>query len=595
MTILEKIQALRALMEQHHMDAYLIPTDDSHQSEYVGAHFKTREFITGFTGSAGTAVITKTEACLWTDGRYFLQAESQLAESTITLFKTGEPGVLTLEEYLAHKLPENGILGFDGRVVSADKGRNLQRLLSGKSVSIDCSSDLIDQIWTERPPLSSESAFALEEKYTGETTAAKLSRIRHAMKNASADIHIIASLDDVNWMVNLRGNDIDFCPLVLSYALITMSDMKLYIDDAKLSPRIREALTKDNISVHPYNAIYEDARHLDPAQRILIDPSRLNYALFTSLPEDAAIIEQQNPTVLMKSMKNKTELKNIINAHIKDGIAVTRFMFWLKKNMGNTKITELSVAKKMDDFRREQTGYLGQSFEPICGYGAHGAIVHYSATPDTNASIVSGNLLLTDTGGAYYEGSTDITRTFACGDISKEMKQDFTTVLLCNLRLSRAVFLHGVSGYNLDVLARQPLWERGMNFNHGTGHGVGYLMNIHEAPVGFRIAAGKEANQRLEEGMIITDEPGLYVAGSHGIRIENELLVRKGIVNEYGQFMYFEPVTYVPIDLDAVDASIMTDIDKQQLNQYHAKVYEVISPHLDAGEREWLKTCTRPI
>ncbi|MCI8561382.1 MAG: aminopeptidase P family protein, partial [Dorea sp.] len=591
----ERISALRALMEERGYDAYMVPTDDNHQSEYVGEHFKARAFITGFTGSAGTAVITKDAAGLWTDGRYFIQAEQQLSGSGVKLFKMGEPDVPTVEDYIADILPEGGTLGFDGRVVAMGEGQALEAAVSKKNGKIDYSTDLIDKIWEDRPPLSKEPAFALGEEYTGESTKSKLKRIREAMEKEGANVHIIAALDDVCWTTNLRGNDIEFFPLLLSYALITMDDMKLYIDEEKLSGEMKENLSKDNISLRPYNAIYEDVKELNSDSVILVDPSRLNYALYNNLPKNAKVVEKVNPTVLMKAMKNDTEIKNIINAHIKDGVAVTRFMHWLKKNVGKTEITEISAAEKLEEFRKEQEGYLWQSFEPICGSGEHGAIVHYAATPETNVPVVTDGLFLTDTGGGYMEGSTDITRTFAFGKLSERMITDFTTVLLCNLRLARAVFLYGTCGYNLDILARMPAWERGINYNHGTGHGVGYLMNIHEAPSGFRIAIREREKAVIEAGMVITNEPGIYIEGSHGIRTENELLVRNGQKTEYGQFLYFEPITYVPIDLDAVNPDMMTKEDKEQLNAYHAKVYELVSPHLNEEERKWLKEYTRAI
>ncbi len=595
MNVPERISALRALMEERGYDAYMVPTDDNHQSEYVGEHFKARAFITGFTGSAGTAVITKDAAGLWTDGRYFIQAEQQLKGSGVKLFKMGEPDVPTVEDYITDVLSEGGTLGFDGRVIAMGEGQALESATAKKHGKIDYSTDLIDQIWEDRPPLSEEPAFALGEEYTGESTQSKLKRIRKAMEKEGANIHIIAALDDICWTTNLRGNDIEFFPLLLSYAVITMDDMKLYIDERKLTDEMKENLAKDGISLRPYNAIYEDVKGLSSDSAVLVDPSRLNYALYNNLPKEAKVIERVNPTVLMKAMKNDTEIKNIINAHIKDGVAVTKFMHWLKKNVGKIEITEISAAEKLEEFRKEQEGYLWQSFEPICGSGEHGAIVHYAATPETNIPVVTDGLFLTDTGGGYMEGSTDITRTFAFGKLSDRMIEDFTTVLLCNLRLAKAVFLHGTCGYNLDILARMPAWERGINYNHGTGHGVGYLMNIHEAPSGFRIAIREREKAVIEAGMVITDEPGIYIEGSHGIRTENELLVREGQKTEYGQFLYFEPITYVPIDLDAVNPDLMTKEDKEQLNEYHAKVYELIAPRLDEEERDWLKEYTRAI
>lgn len=595
MNVPERISALRALMEERGYDAYMVPTDDNHQSEYVGEHFKARAFITGFTGSAGTAVITKDAAGLWTDGRYFIQAEQQLSGNGVKLFKMGEPGVPTVEEFIADVLPEGGTLGFDGRVVAMGEGQALEAAAAKKNGKIDYSTDLIDKIWEDRPALSEEPAFALGIEYTGESTESKLKRIRKAMEEEGADIHIIAALDDVCWTTNLRGNDIEFFPLLLSYAVITKEDMKLYIDERKLTDEMKANLAKDNISLRPYNAVYEDVKELCADSAILVDPSRLNYALYNNLPKGAKVIEKVNPTVLMKAMKNDTEIKNIKSAHVKDGVAVTKFMHWLKKNVGKTEITEISAAEKLEEFRKEQEGYLWQSFEPICGSGEHAAIVHYAATPETNVPIVTDGLFLTDTGGGYMEGSTDITRTFAFGKITDRMAEDFTTVLLCNLRLARAVFMHGTCGYNLDILARMPAWERGINYNHGTGHGVGYLMNIHEAPSGFRIAIREREKAVIEPGMVITDEPGIYIEGSHGIRTENELLVCEKEKTEYGQFLCFEPITYVPIDLDAVNPDMMTKEDKEQLNAYHAKVYELVSPHLNEEEKEWLKEYTRAI
>jgi len=509
----------------------------------------------------------------------------------------GEPGVPTTLEYLENTLPEGCALAFDGRVVAMGTGLEFEEIAKKKNGQIHYTEDLIDQIWEDRPALSEEPAFALSEEYTGESTASKLARVREAMKEAGADVHVIAALDDVCWITNLRGNDIEFFPLLLSYAVITMDSMNLYIDERKLTAEMKENLAKDHIQLRPYNAIYEDVKELPADASILVDSARLNYALYNNLPKTVKIIDEMNPTVIMKATKNDVELKNIINAHVKDGVAVTRFMYWLKKNVGkvNPPITEISAAEKLDEFRKEQEGYLWQSFEPICGSGEHGAIVHYAATPETNIPVVTDGLFLTDTGGGYMEGSTDITRTFAFGNLTQEMKEDFTTVLLCNMHLANAVFLEGTSGYNLDVLARMPAWKRGKNFNHGTGHGVGYLMNIHEAPCGFRCTVRAHEKQPLMPGLVITDEPGIYIEGSHGVRTENELVVRKGEKTEYGQFLYFEPITYVPIDLDAILPEMMTAEDKEQLNAYHAKVYEVVAPHLNDEEREWLKEYTRAI
>lgn len=595
MNVPERIQKLRALMEEKHIDVYVVPSADNHQSEYVGEHFKARGFITGFTGSAGTAVITKEEAGLWTDGRYFLQAEKQLSGSGVKLFKMGNPGVPTVEEYLSQAVPQDGTLGFDGRTVAVDEGKGYAAAIADRNGKIEYSFDLIDSVWEDRPELSKEPAFALEEKYTGESTASKLARVREAMKEAGATVHVITTLDDLNWLLNIRGNDVHYSPLVLSYAVVTMDHMDLYIEESKLNDEIRASFAADHIVLHPYNDIYEAVKGISADEVLLIDPDRLNYALYYNLPEACAKVEMTNPTVLMKAMKNKIEFENIKAAHIKDGVAHTKFMYWLKQNAGKMKITEMSASDKLEEFRAEQEGFLWPSFEPICAFKEHAAIVHYSSSPETDVELTTGALFLTDTGGNYYEGSTDITRTVALGEVSDELKKHFTMVARSNLNLAHAKFMYGAIGQNLDILARQPFWDEDMNYNHGTGHGVGYLLNIHEGPTGFRWQYRKGEAHIFEEGMIITDEPGIYIADSHGIRTENELVVCKGEANEYGQFMHFEPITFVPIDLDAIEPSYMSEKEKAWLNEYHSQVYEKISPYLNEEEKIWLKEYTRAI
>lgn len=595
MNIPEKLGQLRALMEEKGIDIYIVPTADFHQSEYVGEHFKARKYITGFTGSAGTAVITMEEAGLWTDGRYFLQAEEQLKESTVVLFKMGEPDVPKIIEYVADKLPEGGTLGFDGRVISMGEGQSFQSVVSDKRASIQYHYDLVNQIWTDRPPLSTEPVFALDVKYTGETTASKLERLRTAMKEAGADTHIITTLDDIAWLLNIRGNDIEFFPLILSYAIVTLDHVALYIDASKLSSEIRANLEKDGIIIYPYNAIYEAVKDFTASNTVLIDPDRMNYALYNNLPDDVSKIEKMNPTVLFKALKNPVEIQNIKNAHIKDGVAHTKFMYWLKQTLFKEPITEMSASDKLEGLRAQQEGFIRPSFGPICAYGAHAANAHYSSTPETNVTLEEGNLFLTDTGGGYYEGSTDITRTFAIGEVPQIMKDHFTTTVQSNLHLANAKFLHGCIGVNLDILARTPFWKQNLDYNHGTGHGVGYLMNIHEAPAGIRWQYRANDAYQLEEGMILTDEPGIYISGSHGVRLENELLVCKGEKNAYGQFMYFETITYVPFDLDALNTDMLSEEEKGWLNDYHKLVYDTIAPYLSEQETAWLKEYTRPI
>lgn len=598
MNVTERIAKLRSLMAERGIDAYIVPTADFHQSENAGEYFKCREFISGFDGSYGTVVIAKEDAGLWTDGRYWTQAERQIAGSGIRLFHMFEDGVPTMEEYLAATLPENGTIAFDGRVVSMEEGQDLEKALAAKNIQFEYSLDLVGDVWGEdRPAISGEPVFVLEEKYAGESVASKLSRVREVMKDNGATVHAIASLDDVAWLTNLRGNDIEFYPLIFSYALVTMDGMDLFIDEKKLNEAAKALLAENNIIIKPYNDIYEAIKEIPAGESVMIDPMKMNYALYNNIPKSVAKIEHQNPTILMKAMKNEIELKNIREAHIKDGIAVTKFMYWMKTNVGKMKITELSASAKLESLRKEQDGYIHDSFEPICAYKDHAAMMHYAPTPETDVDVLPEGLFLNDTGGGYYEGSTDITRTFVMGPISDELKTHFTAVVRAMMNLSRAKFLYGCYGFNLDVLARGPVWDLGIDFKCGTGHGVGYLSNIHEPPTGFRwqIVKSKNEHHKLEEGMVLTDEPGIYIEGSHGIRIENEMITHKAEKNEFGQFMNFETITFVPIDLDGIAPDEMTKFEREWLNNYHAQVYEKIGPHLNEEEREWLKEYTRAI
>jgi len=594
MKVSERVEALRKLMAEKGIDAYVVPTADFHQSEYVGEHFKARQFITGFTGSYGTAVITRDDAGLWTDGRYFFQATNEMAGSGIRLMKMFVGDTPSVTEFLADAVPEGGTVGFDGRVLAMGEGQEFEEVLSAKNIKIDYSEDLIDQIWEDRPPLSEKPAFFLEEKYSGESTESKLKRVREKMKESGADVHIIASLDDTCWLLNVRGDDIDFFPLMLSYSIVTMDSMELYVDERKLDDQIRAELAKNNVHIHPYNDIYEDIKKLDTSLTAMIDPMKMNYALYKNIP--CKIVEAANPTILMKAMKNPVELENIKEAHIKDGIAITKFMYWVKTRYDKEKITELSSVDKLTSLRAEQEGYIRDSFEPLCAFADHAAMMHYSPSEESDVQLKEG-AFLNDTGGGYYQGSTDITRTFVLGSVDQEMKKYFTAVVRAMMRLSRAKFLYGCYGYNLDILARGPIWDLDLDFQCGTGHGVGYLGNVHEPPTGFRwyIVPSKNEHHQLEEGMVITDEPGIYEDGKFGIRIENEFIVRKGVQNKYGQFMHFETITFAPIDLDGIDPEEMSKDEREWLNNYHKDVYEKIGPHLTDEEREWLKEYTRAI
>lgn len=593
----ERLAALRSLMKERKVDAYLVPTDDFHCSEYVGEHFKCRRFITGFTGSAGTAVITQTEAGLWTDGRYFIQAAAQLEGTGITLRKMGQEGVPTIPEYLEQTLNEGQCLGFDGRTMTAKEGEALEKRLEKKGVSVVCHMDLVGDIWTDRPALSCEPVWTLDLKYAGKPRTEKFAAVRKAMAEKNADYFLLTSLDDIAWLLNIRGNDVACNPVVLSYLVMTQSQIWLFAQEEAFPENVLKELTQDGVTLRPYPSIYAFVAALPEEKSVLLDSSSANYTLKKSLPEKVRIVEDTNPTLLPKAKKNSVEVANMKKAHIKDGVAVTKFIYWLKHQVGKIEITELSAAKKLEEFRSQGEHYVGPSFDPILSYGPHAAIVHYSATPETNVPLQPKGMLLADTGGQYLEGTTDITRTIVLGETTEKEKAYFTRVLRGNLNLAAAKFPYGATGKNLDYLARGPLWEVGQDYNHGTGHGVGFLLNVHEGPnnINWRVRPGGKEPCVLEEGMVTSDEPGFYVENEFGIRHENLIVCKKMEKTEFGQFMGFETLTLVPFDLDAVVPEFLSEKERSLLNAYHKTVYEKISPYMNEEEKEWLKEATREI
>ena len=593
----ERLQALRAEMTKRGIDIYVVPTADFHESEYVGEYFKARAFMTGFTGSAGTAVITQEKAGLWTDGRYFVQAERQLDGSGVTLFRMAEEGVPTVDEYIEKELSEGGCVGFDGRVVNSTWGKKLLDIAEKKKGRLYVDEDLVDLIWTDRPALSKTSPFILEEKYSGKSTAAKLADVRAKMREAGADTHILTCLYDIAWLLNVRAHDIKCVPVILSYLVMNETDCIWFLQEEVLDDTVKAYLQENHITTRPYEDIYEYVKTIPATAKVLMNESGVNYRIHNSLADSIEVINQVNPTELMRAVKNPVEVDNTRNAHVKDGVAFTKFMYWLKTNIGKIPMTEISASDYLEERRKEQDGFIEISFNTISAYGANAAMMHYSATPESNAELKPEGFLLVDSGGHYYEGTTDITRTMALGPITDEMRLHFTTVCRSNLNLANAKFLYGCCGLNLDILSRGPLWDLNIDYKCGTGHGVGYILNVHEGPNGFRwrIVPERKDNGTLQEGMITTDEPGVYLEGKYGIRTENELVCHKGEKNEYGQFMYFENITYAPIDLDAIDPDEMTGREKKMLNEYHAMVYRVLSPYMTEEENEWLKHYTRAI
>lgn len=597
--IKERLAALKAAMKEADIDCYIIPTSDYHNSEYVSEYFMVRKYFSGFTGSAGTLVVLKDKAALFTDGRYFIQAAKQLQGSDITLMKMGEPKVPTLEEYVRQELKEGENIGFDGRVITAGDGLAFEKTAAEKGGKVIFHLDLAEKIWKDRPALLFTPVFVLKEEYSGENCDDKLKRLREKMKEEGAAVHLLTTLDDIAWLFNLRAKDVESCPVLLSYAVITMDEAILFAGESAFDETVRKYLAEHHITLKPYDDFYTyvaDLVKTGPKEKLLVCENRINYRLKKELG-DAVIVDRANPTTLMKAVKNSTEQENLRKAHLMDGVAVTKFMYWLKTNVGKIPMTEVSASDYLESLRGSNPTYIEPSFATICAYGANGAIIHYTATPESYSEIQAKGMLMVDSGGHYYEGSTDITRTFVLGEITEEMRQHFTLVARAMLRLKSTKFLYGCKGVNLDLAAREVFWEKGLDYKHGTGHGVGYLLNVHEGPNSFRykVLPGSDNDWIFEEGMVTTDEPGIYIEGSHGVRIENELLCRKGENNEYGQFMEFEDLTYVPIDLDGLDVSAMENSEIQVLNRYHRTVYEKLAPFFDGEELEWLKNATREI
>ena len=594
--IQERLAALRKEMQKRNITIYVIPTSDFHQSEYVGEYFKARKYMTGFTGSAGTAVVTMTEAGLWTDGRYFIQAASQLEGSSVTLFRMGEPDVPKVEEYVEKNLEKGGCIGFDGRVMDAKSGEKYAKMAQEKEGTLYVTEDLVDLIWSDRPSLPANKVWILEQEYAGCSMQEKLSKVRESMKEQDAQVHILSSLYDIAWLLNLRGDDIDHVPVFLSFVAVEQDTATLFVNQDILDEKVKAYLKENQITVKGYEEIYAYAESLKDV-KVLMSLEETNYRIADSVAKNAKIVDAPNPSMLLKAIKNETELKNTRIAHLKDAIAVTKFMYWLKTNIGKQEITEISASDYLEDLRKEQEHFLDVSFDTICAYGPNAAMMHYSANEESNAVLKPEGFLLVDSGGHYLEGTTDITRTFALGKLSEEEKQHFTAVCRSNMKLANAKFLYGCCGINLDILARGPLWDMGMDYRCGTGHGVGHILNVHEGPNGFRWKVVQERNDsgKLEAGMITTDEPGVYIEGAYGIRLENELICVKDEKNEYGQFMKFENITYVPIDLDAIIPEEMSGRDKRMLNEYHAMVYDKVAPYLNDDEKAWLKEYTREI
>ena len=584
MEINKRIEEARKVMGKYKVDAYIITSSDYHQSEYIDDYFKGREYLSGFTGSAGVLVIFKDEACLWTDGRYHIQAEKQLKGSEIKLFKQGNLGVPTYKEYVVSKLAENSKIGIDAKILLSS---DINEILSKKKYKI-VDFDLLDKVWNERKALPNGKIFILEDKYTGKSYKEKVKEIRKVLKEKGANYNIISSLDDIAWIYNFRGCDIIHNPVALSFTIISEKKSTLYINEKKLDKKAQKYFKDNKIEIKEYFEFFKDIKNLKGS--ILVDFNKISYAIYEAISKNT-LINSMNPSTYLKAHKNRTEIANTKEIHIQDGVTIVKFMYWLKNNYKKENITEFSAEQKINSLRKEIEGYLDLSFHTISAFGKNAAMMHYSASEKKSAKIEDGVYLL-DSGGTYLKGTTDITRTFFLGKVGKQEKIDNTLVLKGMLALSRAKFLFGATGTNLDILARQFLWNVGIDYKCGTGHGVGHILNVHEGPHGIRFQYNP---QRLEVGMIVTNEPGAYIEGSHGIRIENELLVKEFCETEYGKFLNFETITYAPIDLDGIVKTLLTKEEKNQLNEYHKEVYEKLSPYLNKKEKEFLKEYTKSI
>ena len=597
MQIVDRLRAFRARMEEENMAVVIVPTADSHASEYLADHFKTRQWLSGFTGSAGTLVVGREEAALFTDGRYFIQAERQIAGTGITLMRSGTAGVPTVEQYVCSLAKAGESCGVDFSVISSHFAADMSDMLAGREIALRDTGDWFETLWTDRPAMPTDPVYLLEEKYTGMSVSAKLAAIREVMAKAGADMHVVNVLDDIAWTLNVRGSDVHCTPVVMSYLLIGREDAIWFVDTQKVSEPVREALFSEGVYLREYGEITAALEAIEPGTSVMVDGRKMTASLCAALA-DTNIIQHENPAFRLKAIKNDVELDNLRAAHVKDGLAVTRLMYWLKQNAGKAPMDELSVTDRLLALRQEQEHFISTSFDTICAYRENAAMMHYKATEDSSARIEAKDLLLIDSGAQYLEGTTDITRTFAMGEVDREQKEHFTAVLCGMLNLQNAKFLHGVTGIGLDILARGPMWDLGIDYRCGTGHGVGYLLSVHEGPNAFRWYKSPTRNEDtvMEAGMVTTDEPGIYIEGSHGIRIENELVCKKLEANEYGQFMGFEAITCAPIDLDAVIPEQMTARQRGWLNAYHAFVLEKLEPLMaDEDERAWLRHATRAI
>lgn len=589
-----RLAALRSQMKENGIDYYMIPTADYHNSEYVNDFFKVREYFCGFTGSSGTLLVWQEGAGLWTDGRYFIQAEHELEGTGVTLFRMRDEGVPTITEFLEKNMQDGQTLGFDGRVISVQAGKEYEKKLEDKHIKVVYEKDLSEKIWTDRPAFPAGKVTVLDEAIAGKSFQDKKKEVMEKVEKEGADSFLLTKLDDLMWLFNIRGCDVECNPVAISYGYFTKERAVLFIQKSALDDSVTAYLEEKGIQVEEYGSIVDYLKGLPVEGKIMVDDRYCSYCLYKTLSEKQTLVEKRNPTELLKAIKNPVELANMEKYYLKDSLALTKFIYWLKKNIGKMEITEITAADRLEAFRREVPECLGLSFPTIGGYKANAAMMHYEATPENHAVLAPEGLFLVDSGGQYLGATTDVTRTIVLGPISDEIRKHYTVVAAGMLQMTNARWLYGCTGRNLDILARQPVWNIGQDYKCGTGHGVGYILNVHEGPQGlsWQYAEGRP-EAVIEAGMDVTNEPGIYIEGSHGIRIENVMVAENDIKNEYGQFMHFKTITWVPLDMEAIDENYMTETQRAYLYAYQKEVFEKLSPYLDEEEREWLRAETR--
>lgn len=590
-----EIESLQKLMAQKGLDAYVVFTQDAHQSEYVAPYWKVREFLTGFTGSAGTLVVTSKEARLWTDGRYFLQAQSQLEGTGIELMRDGEPGVPTWEKWIRENLEKGAKVGMDGRTLSMAEAKRLTAVWGTKEIQLSVSEDLAGSLWQDRPVLPQETLFELPAEFAGETRQSRLGRIQERLEKIGADSYLVCTLESVAWMLNLRGKDVRYTPVFYAYLWADKNSARLYVEENKVPESIRAALTKDNVELRPYAALAEDLKKAEG--KIAYDPGKISVRLSEAIPAKVQRVEEREAPMLWRSIKNNVEQANFQTAHIKDGVAMVQFIVWVKNAVQEKEITECEAAEYLSKLRGVQEDALGDSFGAIVAYGKNAAIVHYDPEEGENSVLKPEGFLLVDSGGHYKQGTTDITRTISLGKVSLKQRKAYTLVLKGHIDLANAVFPDNTPGQRLDICAREPLWREGLDYRHGTGHGVGYVLSVHEGPQNI---GPNQLNDGFHAGMVTSDEPGYYEAGEYGIRIENLLLCKEKKIgngkkeNPWGRFLEFETLTLCPYEREAILPWLLTKEEKKWLNAYFRRLRKVLSPKLNKMEKAYLRRATRP-